>query len=262
MSERLISISIDNKKLNKELNELRRRNLPRNMTNVVNKLAFDGTAALKEEMKKVFKNPTNWTLNAFKVIKAKPFETSASIVTRDLSPGYNKGTAAARYLSPDVFGGERGMKPSEHALSQVSGGQYWVPGRDAPLDAHGNIKPSEIKAILSHLSLYDDPNKNLSDKRSAYLKRRTKNRSPQNANGQRGQYFVGHSKSGHPIGVYKYSGTPGKILEIIRFIQTLPHYRTILRAQQVIDQVIEKRARYHVEQEIAIRTRKILEGKS
>lgn len=262
MSKPLISISINNKTLNKELNELRRRNLPRNMTNVVNKLAFDGTAALKEEMKKIFKKPTNWTLNSFKVIKAQPFKTSSAIATRDLSPGYNKGTAAARYLSPDVFGGERGMKPSEHALSKVSGGQYWIPGRDAPLDAHGNIKPSEIRAILSHLSLYDDPDKNLSDKRAAYLQKRTKNRGPKNANGQRGQYFVGHSKEGHPIGVYKYSGTPGKILEIIRFVPTIPHYHKILPVQQIVDQVIEKRARYHVEEEIAIRTRKILEGKS
>lgn len=262
MSRPTFTISIDSKKLREGLNELRGRGLHRNMTNVVNKLAFDGTAALRDEMKRVFKNPTNWTLNSFKVIKARPFRTDAAIATRDIAPGYDRGSAAARYLSPDVLGDQRGMKPSEHALSELSGKQFWVPGRDAPLDANGNIKASEIGRILSHLSLHDDPGKNLSDQAAARLRRRTQRRGPKNANGQRGSYFVGRAENGHAVGVYKYSGTPGKILEIIRFVPVLPRYHKILPAQQIVSQVIERRARHHVEQEIAIRARKKAEGKS
>lgn len=266
MGKPLISISIENKTLNEELNKLRGRNLRRNMTNVVNKLAFDGTKALVGEMKRVFKNPTKFTLGAFKVIKAKPFETDAAIVTRDLVAGQNIGVAAARYLSPDVFGDERGRKPSEHALSELSRGRYWVPGDDAPLDAAGNIKASEIRAILSHLSLHDDPSKNLSDRQSARLKRGIKKKGETErrkyaANGQRGSYFVGHDKNGTPLGVFKYAGVNNQVLWILRFVDKPPHYRKILPARQIVDQVIEKRASYHVEQEIEIRLQRRLAGK-
>ncbi|MXV35634.1 hypothetical protein GS535_03560 [Saccharibacter sp. EH611] len=258
-NNRLITISMDNKKLRKDLEKLRGRGHQRGMTNVVNSLAFDSRRAVVDGMKRVFHNPTNWTLGMFRVIKAPPGRTEAALATKDLVAGQNVGAAAARYLSPDVFGGERGMKPSEHALSKVSGGQYWVPGNDAPLNASGNIKSSEIKAILSHLSLYEDPSKNISEETMRALRKGKKNK---NANGQRGKYFIGKSKkSGRPIGVYKYSGTPGKVLQIIRFVAKPPHYRKILPAQEIVDDVVERNAPSYVEREIYHHLRRALKDK-
>lgn len=255
--KRLVTISMDTKHLRKELETLRARGHKRGITNVVNNLAFDSRDAVFNDMKRVFYNPTKWTLGMFKVIKARPNETEAVLATKDLVGGKTIGTAAARYLSPDVFGGEREMKPSEHALSKISGGQYWVPGDDAPLDGSGNIKGATIRTLLAHLDLNEDPEKNLSQQRSRTLRKNSKN-----AKGKRGQYFVARYKDGkRPLGIYKYSGTPGKVLQIIRFVATPPHYRKILPVQEIVDQTVIKNVRQHVDHEIFHQIRRALKNK-
>lgn len=246
-----INIRLDTKQLRRDLAELKGRNVPRAMCNVVNRLAYNSRLKLQDEMKAKFKNPTPWTLGMFAMIPAKPGQARAAIVTKDLTSSYKGGTAAARYLSPEVFGGERELKPSEKKLSIISEGQEWVPGRDAPLNSYGNIKLSEIKKILDEI-----PNigKRQNGPRIKYMKGGPR---------PKDQYFVlRKSENGKPMGVYKRVGKSRKFKEILRFIPTNAHYRPILPAQKIVDDLIAGRARRYVDEELVKSAQKRFSGKN
>lgn len=247
---RLINIRLDTKQLRRDLAELKQKRLPRAMCNVVNRLAHGAKLKIQDEMKARFRNPTPWTLGMFSVIPAKPGQAHASIVTKDLTSSYKGGTAAARYLSPEVFGGERELKPSEKLLSEVSEGQEYVPGKDAPLNGNGNIRLSEITKILADLG-----------------KLKVKSRGPRGKRGAAkttGQYFVArHAGTGKPVGIYKRTGRKkSQFLEILRFIPTNAHYRPILPAQKIVDDLIARRASRYVQEEVKKSAQKCFNGKN
>jgi hypothetical protein len=59
----------------------------------------------------------------------------------------------ARYLTPQIVGGQRPAKPSERRLASsqpsLSGRAAWRPGRDAGRDASGNIRRRQLVDALS-----------------------------------------------------------------------------------------------------------------
>lgn len=243
-----INIRLDTKQLRRDLAELRGRSIPRAMSNVVNRLAYNSRLKIQDEMKVKFRNPTAWTLGMFAVIPAKPGQARAAIVTKDLTGSYKGGTAAARYLSPEVFGGERELKPSEKLLSSISEGQEWVPGRDAPLNSNGNIRLSEIVKILADLG-----------KLKSGPRRRSKGGKSIQATGQ---YFVARDAgTGKAVGIYKRTGKGKGFLEILRFIPTNARYRPSLPAQRIVDDLISRRARRYVEEELEKSAQKRFSGK-
>lgn len=244
-----INIRLNAKQLRRDLAELKGHSIPRAMSNVVNRLAYNSRLKIQDEMKVKFRNPTAWTLGMFAVIPARPGSASASIVTKDLTSSYKGGTAAARYLSPEVFGGERELKPSEKLLSSISEGQEWVPGRDAPLNSNGNIRLSEIVRILVDLG-----------KLKAKPSRRSKGRKVIQTTGD---YFVPrHAGTGRPLGIYKRTGRGKSYREILRFIPTHARYRPILPAQRIVDDLISRRARGYVQEEIEKFTQARFNGKN
>jgi hypothetical protein len=106
----------------------------------VNQTGQDCKAELKEEMNRVFDRPTLYTLNSV-YTKLIPDEMSVRIGLKEWA---GKGTPAATYLKPEVYGGAREMKRSEDLL-----GHYYVPGAGVKLNKYGNIPGSLITQIIS-----------------------------------------------------------------------------------------------------------------
>lgn len=104
------------------------------------------------EMKKVFKNPTPYTLNSLQLSPAKKKNPEAEIWFRGKWIRENRD----HYLWPHVYGIMRDQKPFEKALYRTgyltSGrGKYVVPGQGARIDKYGNQSRGQIVQVLTAL---------------------------------------------------------------------------------------------------------------
>lgn len=244
-----INIKIDDKKLRNALSDLAEKDIRRASADAVTRLAFEGCASLREEMVRIFDRPIKHTLNAFYVKPAKRSDLTAEIRSRDYAP---KGSAAIDYLMPQIMGGGRKMKKSEIALMQLSGGQYYVPGPGAEMDANGNMKPSQLVQIISRLGAFtgDKAGQNMSEKTRLRLARQKKN-----ARGQRSEYFIGREgRNGRPTGVYKLAG-PGHVVAVLWFVKKNPRYRSIFDPIRIVEQAVER----HTDRVLASTLRRVFE---
>lgn len=117
------------------------------------KVVRDG---LKEEMQRVFNNPNPWTLNSLRLETATASKLQAAVHNKDeFGMTAGKGTPAYKYLSPQIFGGERNVKRFELALRYrgvLPPDMYVVPGKYCELDSYGNMSAGQIRQILSYFS--------------------------------------------------------------------------------------------------------------
>jgi hypothetical protein len=190
------------------------------LLNTINDTArLDAKPAIQEEMKKVFDRPTPYTLNSV-YTKLNTQDMSVDIGLKEWG---GKGTAAAEYLKPQIFGGGRPMKRSEKYL-----GSYYVPGAGARLNQYGNMSGAQITQILSALKAFPEVGY-LANVTGRSRKRNKKIRN----------FFMVKNPGGnlHP-GVYERLGS-GKIKPILIFIGS-PHYTIRLRWFDVIKKAVNE----------------------
>lgn len=114
----------------------------------------DVQGAIRDEKQRAFDRPTAYALNGTFLKRATKTSLEARVWVKD-NP-FGKGVPADRFLSPQIFGGERRHKGAERLL-QASGlmpaGWYLVPGEGAQLDGNGNIRRGQLRQILSQLKV-------------------------------------------------------------------------------------------------------------
>ncbi len=133
-------------------------------------------AEITAEMGRVFDRPTPYTLRSLYMRVEKERLESEVWFKDQVDAG--KGTAATQYLTPQVYGGGRGLKRFELALQRIHvlpAGMYAVPAPGAKFDAYGNINRGQIVQILSYLSAFGEQGyrANMTAARRAKLKRGT-----------------------------------------------------------------------------------------
>lgn len=182
-----------------------------------------GQLAVQQRMPQVFDQPTAYTLNALRVEPATKDKLTARIAVKDQAGG--KSTRPESYLLPEVQGGARAEKRFERALRYagvLSQGWSAILGRDAPLDAHGNLIPSVLRMAIAAAKRGDKP-------------------SP-------GGYFVGgvdnskrskRRKNAQP-GIYQQT-SKGVVLPILIFTPTKPVFRQRLDFEDVVAPVVRDR---------------------
>lgn len=172
------------------------------VTNSLNVTGSQVKKDLREEMKRVFNNPTPFTLNSVFMKPATDANQQVTIWLKDFAP---KGTPASKYLSYQIFGGQRVQKRSESALRRrglISSNQGWVPGAGAQLDRYGNIKPSQVTQILSDLQAFGE---------QGYRANRNNNKAA--------KYWV-LRKNGTPVAIMNKEGKP-----VLVFTRSMPVYK-------------------------------------
>lgn len=106
---------------------------------------------LPDAMRRVFDNPTPFTLNSL-FVKASTRETlSARVMVKDSA---SRGVVPEKFLFPEVEGGARNEKGFEKALRYggwLKGGERAIPSDDMPRDAFGNVSGPTIRSILATL---------------------------------------------------------------------------------------------------------------
>lgn len=138
------------------LNDLQRKHLPKAQIEAARKTGRYVHAALRSEMEEVFDRPTRWALGGIRWRNASPSNPVFRVWLEEFG---GKGIPAADYLAAEIEGGPRRLKRMEIAL-QAKGlmpkGWFAVPGRQAPLDAHGNVPGPFIVRMLSDLQAFGE----------------------------------------------------------------------------------------------------------
>jgi len=196
--------------------------------------ARDAVADLQAEMRKVFDRPTKFTMNAFFAKPARKTDLTATVMAREWAPG---GRPASKYLAPEILGGARNMKGFEKAMSAISGGQYALPGKDATLDAYGNMSRGEIVKILSRLGALADQLQNITDRTRKRL--RGKGLIARGSYLQSDMILAREKGSGRPLGIYQLVG-PGRVKQLIVFTTRTPTYKAVLPFDKIVTTAVAR----------------------
>lgn len=179
----------------KKLTNVAPRAWPAIIAHGFNKTMVTVRAEEKREIERVFDRPTPYTLRGFYTKPAKPADLTTSLSLKDFG---GKGTPAAKYLAPQIYGGNRSLKRFERALNAkgiLPGGMFAVPANGAPLDTYGNLRGSFIVQILSGLQAFAE---------QGYVANRVKGRT------QKREFFAvspnNPNNRGLPFGVYERKG--------------------------------------------------------
>lgn len=120
---------------------------------------------LEREMASVFDRPTNWTLNSLRLFPAKKAKLEARVWMKDEA---DKSGPAAKWLRPEIDGGQRQDKRSETLLRNkgfLPDGKYILPGKKLKLDRFGNVSKGTIQKVLSGLGAQNDLYQNSTNSR-------------------------------------------------------------------------------------------------
>jgi hypothetical protein len=213
----IVSIKSDLARWTKDLTDAARQQVPFALANALNDCARQAVVEYRAALPKIFDRPTPFTLNsAYAYGSARKDNLQATVALRFTAP---KGTPAEKYLAPQIEGGERHMKRFERRMAaNMPGIGQMIPGRDASLDAYGNVSRGEIQKILSQLRMSGE--NNVSD---ATLRRlRRKKLLVKTARGD-SQYFIARSKQGGALGIWKLL-SKGHVGPVFFFARRPPHY--------------------------------------
>lgn len=192
--------------------------------------AKDAQPAVQARMQKDFDRPTPYTLNSTYVLPAKKTDPvpTADVYFKNES---SKGTPAAKYIAPEVFGGHRGQKRYERALraaGRLPAGMVTVPGSGAQLDKYGNVPAGLINAMLSQLGSNPDAYQNATGSKRSRRTRKV-----------RGQFFIGRPGGGRlPLGVWLRQGD--KLVPFLLFVKQAT-YTKRLGFREAVAETFEQR---------------------
>lgn len=139
-----------------QLSDLQKKHLPRAQVVAATRTGAYVFAALKSEMGESFDRVTPWALRGLRYRQATTGRPEVNIWLEEFA---GKGIPAADFLAAEIEGGTRRLKRFEKAL-QARGlmpkGWFAIPGRQAPLDAYGNVPASFVVRMLSDLQAFGE----------------------------------------------------------------------------------------------------------
>lgn len=217
------------------------------LADALNHTANQARIALRAEISSVFDRPTPFTLNAVRILHARPKTLDAAVFVKDEKDGASKGFAPEDWFRPQVEGGPRTAKRSEDMLRNAGilpSGMFVVPGKGAKLDRYGNLSRGHMNQILSGLMAAED--------RSGASANATRSkRSMRKGHAQ--AFFVMRDKSGKAIGIGERRG---KSMAVALAFVRQPQYTQRLDFYAVVDKVADD----NLEKNIDLAVTKLLEA--
>ncbi|RJF81116.1 hypothetical protein D3877_12905 [Azospirillum cavernae] len=171
------------------------------MATALTETAWIAQRTLRDDMKRVFDRPTRYALNSLSVLKARSSTLTAKVYFRD---AWDKGVPAAKFMGPEVFGGQRSHKRGENQLiraGKMPAGRFIHPGKEADMDEHGNMDTGQIIKIISALKAFGEV---------GYLANRNKKNRSQGKRKDELYFAIGGAGAHLRPGVYRRTGGPGK----------------------------------------------------
>ncbi len=230
----------------------------------INKTAEHARAAVQDDMRAKFNNPTPWFLNSLRIRRATKQKPSAILGFKDDAGGdFNNNPM----VSPHITGGARGMKAMEVRLQRVGllpVGWYVVPGEGAKLDGNGNMNRGQISQLLNVLGTYTEAgyNKANSDTRKKLAKGSRKSYGfaywVNPAAASRSGLLKGKRRATHLLpGVYQRIATPfGSSLKPILIFVEQAQYKAVLPFEATVNRTVDQRfpVEFDAAMQLALRT--------
>lgn len=216
-------------------------NLPaRALADALNHTVNQARPALRVEMADVFDRPTPFTLNAIRILNAKPNTLEAAVWVKDEKDNASKGFAPEDWVAPQVFGGPRADKKSESLLRAkriLPAGKFIAPAAGARLDAYGNISRGQMQQILSGLLALEGSSGYTANASNSW-------RSIKKGHAQ--AYFV-MRRGKTPIGIAERRG---KTVQMVIAFVSQPQYRRRLDFHGVVERTADANLETNVDKAI------------
>lgn len=153
----MLSVRIESEQLAKKLafSEIQTRKL---MAVTLTQAAYNVQKELQEEMRRVFKNPTDFVLRSVYVKQAKIAGDKIQPAVIGIRGSSGSKVSPAHALFAEVQGGQRRRKRSEIMMARLmpKGMTQWVPGAGAPRNASGDIPGGYLQKVISALQTQQD----------------------------------------------------------------------------------------------------------
>ena len=217
----------------KNLDDVGRQHVPFAVAMALTKTAQRAQVGVRNVMQERFDRPTPYALNALRVAPAKKSDPvpAAKVFFKD--DAY-KGTAASKFLNPEVYGGQRGQKRFERALQlkgMLTAGRYALPAAGAQLDPYGNVRRTQIVQILSALRAFGE---------QGYVANRSASRRSQRK-ASTSQYFVSAFDGVEGIWQRKGFAFGDGLRPVFVFTPSAPQYRVRVPFEKIVENVATAR---------------------
>lgn len=202
--------------------------LSRVIEQALDSTAFDMREGLQVEMRKVFNEPTRFTLNSLKVTRTQNHNMEAYVWLKDPE------RMSEHYLLPQILGGGRKTKGFERAL----GDTRMYPARGLKLTRAGNISRGLITQVLSALGL--------AEQHQGYQANRTEKSARRNRKRLKDYVYLYEGSGKMPPGIYQRSGLRGRGLKPIMLEDDQDRkYLPVFEFYKVSELVANERFPYH-----------------
>lgn len=212
-----------------QLSEVEKKHLPFVTAITLTKTAQEIREESNQMIDKVFDRPTRYTQNStwYKPANYKDQTIAAAVWIKDET---TKGTPAAEYLLPHIWGKSRVAKRSEKAMRArglLKANQFIMPSKYAKLDRFGNIPRSQIIKMMSNIGghrdrLQDSTNSKKSKRNRAKIK-----------------YFLFENADGSASGIWQRIGDGLK--PFILFTDKAPNYKKRFPFFEMTNRMLNKR---------------------
>ena len=250
----MISVKFDTQSIIDQLDLIRLKQLPFATSLAINNTLKLIKLAEEREILDVFDRPTPYVQNSLFIKPSTKQTLTGEVKLKDVT---FKGNPATRIFKASIEGGERKMKAYEKLLNLkgiLPNGYVTVPGDAADIDQYGNVKPAQIRQILSYFQSNRDSGSisNSTDATRAKLKRGTKKKAGIS-------YFAGAPAGGKlPLGIWQLVHTgfgvssPRPILIFVKSTQYEKIFDFEFVAKNVSDKNLDNE--FDKAMQIAIRT--------
>ena len=151
-----VSASANTQAIARAISDVAEKQIPFATANALTAIARRVKAGQIAVMKSRLDRPTPFTLNGVFVAAARKNKLQARVWFKDYA---SKGTPAAKYMQPAVYGGAGRHKRFDRALISrglMGNDQHAVPASGAPLDSYGNVPRALYVKILSGLRAFGE----------------------------------------------------------------------------------------------------------
>jgi hypothetical protein len=239
-----LTASANTEAIARALGKTANEQIPFATANALTAIAERVRAGQRDVMRQRLDRPTAFTLNSLYLKAARKNNLEARVWFKDYAA---KGTPAAKYLSPEVYGGARGAKRFEKALIArgiMGDGQFAIPAGGAPLDQYGNVPRGLYVKILSGLKAFGQQGYDANATNST--------RSRRKGNAQR--YFVAEIDGTAGIWERVKSGFGDGVKPLFVFTDSAPKYRIRIPFFKIAENIhkanYEREFKYALEQAI------------
>jgi hypothetical protein len=228
-----ISMADQVRQVLKNLDDVGRKHVPFAAALALTRTAQKAQAGVLDVMRERFDRPTPYALNSLRIVPAKKSDAQPFARVYFKDDAY-KGTPASKFLTPEMYGGDRGAKRFERALigkGMMRAGQFAVPAAGAQLDSYGNVRRAQIVQILSALRAFGE---------QGYMANRTSSKRSQRK-GVAAQYFVAAFDGIEGIWQRKQFGLGEGVRPVFVFTESTPKYKVRVPFDKVVENVARAR---------------------